>query len=190
MLFPNNLPHSPQFQEWQREGLPPDTWLWHLPAGMHLMQIETVKMPDDLPERYAMLVRWLMLEAMWCQVYRYHQVSHEEYQFVLNYCLQLEEELGLAVPSHISGVGFDLSLQHFVFDSDYARYPKWMVARFNRYKFKRNPTNPLDDPRHPRYNEWASIREYARRQEIAAMPIELTESFPLEIDGLVIEEGG
>lgn len=189
MLFPNNTPHSEQFQEWQREGLPPDVWPWPLPAGIHLVHIELRPVPEDLTVRYNHFVQWLMLQAMWCQLYRYHQTSHEEYQFVLDYCLELERELGIGVPNALSGVGFDLSLEYFQFDADYARYPRWLQILFARYGYKKNPARPLDDPRHPRYNEWASIREHARQREIAAMPIEFT-SGPLEIEGLVIEEGG
>lgn len=160
MMFRNSLPLTAPAQQWIEDGVPPDEWLWHYPAGFMLLETKSRAVPDDLRERYLYFINWLMLESMWCQLYRWHQVSHQEWQLVLDYCLEMEREAGYLVPGHYTGLDFDLSLDYCDFDGDYARYAKWMRELFSKYKFQRNPTNPLDDPRHPRYNEWASIREY------------------------------
>lgn len=189
MMFPNKLPLTAPAVQWIEDGLPPDEWLWHYPAGLFLIETKARPVPEaslygSFYPRYLYFINWLMLESMWCQLYRLHQVSHQEWQLVLDYCLELEREAGYLVPNHFTGVGFDLSLNYCEFDGDYARYAEWMRLLFSKYRFIRNPTKPLDDQRHPRYNEWASIRNYRRPKDI----VKVSTGNCDQINSLVIEE--
>ncbi len=198
MIFPNKIPLSLEAEQWLADDMPPDEWPFPIPSSYLLHSLrscknESIPVPalgedGSVKNRYLFFVQWLVLQSMWDQVYRVAQCSHREYQLVHDYCLQLERETtdqDLGVPQYYTGMGFQLSLAHCEFDGDYARYPHSILNMFHEACWKRNPTSPLDDERHPCYNDYHGWRNAIKPRPIF---IRIPAGNCDPIAGLTIEE--
>lgn len=169
MMFHNAIPGSEYYLQWKEDVYSvPDHWIWHTPhsivteQGLQPTVEQAIRpMPDDLHERYLNLVLWCIIESAWCQLYRQPQVSSEEFQWVVDYLENLErEEPTFIVPGNLTHIpGMELPFCECWYGHDFSRYPSFLMEAFDSAGWIRNRTDPLDDKRHPQYDEWEGYRQ-------------------------------
>lgn len=160
MMFLNKLPITPLGQQWMDDGIPPDNFYHDFATG----RVEDY-LTDDLYGRYCQLINWMIYESFWDQCVRQPQVSSAEYQFVVDYLETLESECDFIIPVQLSCYDFPFQLKFCDYSCHPSRYPEFVYLQFKAAGIKINPTNPLDDERHPLYNEWEGFRQH--RQQVA-----------------------
>ena len=173
-LFYNNLPVSTLYQQWMDDDFVPDEWTWHAPFAMPwgdgstkpAIDIVNRPIPDDLYQRYVNLVCWCVQESCWDQVFRRPQVSHREYQHVIDYLRILGRDMGYEVPPPYSEMDFPMPLDECEWAGIWHRYPKDMIDSFLAVGYILNPTDPVDDERHPWYDRMEYLRIWKKREAL------------------------
>jgi hypothetical protein len=171
MMFHNKYKVSELGQQWMDDAMPPDQWYLHLPTPPQMCAEMLYVMPDDFEQRFKQLVVWIIYNSYWDQCVRMPKVASQEFQFIVDYTIGLGRELNLLVPVALTDpLGWPLSLEDCEWSSHWSHYPQFVIISFQEAGIKLNPTNPLDDERHPLYNEYSSLREHIAEQERLMKP--------------------
>lgn len=174
MIFFNSVPVTDLGQQWMDDELPPDEWYFDDPIEGRVQR----NMPDDLAERFQFLVTWIIQTSMWCQLYRQSKVAHKEFQFVVNYCERLADEMGFLVHPPYSGIAWPLPIWWCCWDASVSwdRWPNHLAERFEKAGLKENRTNPFDDERHPLYNDYKLWKDSVNARINPKRPTRITSS--------------